>query len=131
MTPEQKIKYAIMVRAGCDMESVTKENVDDVYEDVTSDNCDVYDAANEFREGEITTDVECDWSRHYESRSVAAQMHDGKWVGWTYWYGGGKHGNPEEIDWMDSAYDLSVTEQERTVVVRTFSKITGEKNEAI
>jgi hypothetical protein len=131
MTPEQKIKYTIMVRAGCDMEAVTKENVDDVYEDATSDNCDVYDAANEFREGEITTDVECDWSRHYEARSVAAQMHDGKWVGWTYWYGGGKHGNPEEIDWMDSAYDLSVTEQERTVVVRTFSKTTGEKNETI
>ena len=49
-------------------------------------------------------------------------MPDGSWVGWTYWYGGGKYGEPEAIDWMDDAYDLACTEEEKVVTVRTFTK---------
>lgn len=76
----------------------------------------------EMREGAIETGLPCEHSRHYESKSVAAQASDGSWGGWTYWYGGGKHGEPESIDWMNEAYDLDCKEEEKLVVVRTFSK---------
>jgi len=46
----------------------------------------------------------------------------GDWVGWTYWYGGGKHGEPDAIDWLSDAYNLIVTEEEKLVVVRTYTK---------
>jgi hypothetical protein len=44
------------------------------------------------------------------------------WIGWTYFYGGGKYGEPESIDWMSEAYFLDVAEEEKMVVVRTFKK---------
>jgi hypothetical protein len=73
------------------------------------------DGMYEAREGEIETDVECDWSRHYESKSVAAEV-DGQWVGWTYWYGGGKHGERD-------AYLLDCEEEEVMTIQRTFKKV--------
>lgn len=132
MTPEQKLKWA-MLQIGIDqygfviadafsdvfITEITKENVDDLYEVFRDD---MYDLKNEFREGEVETKVPCDYSRHYESKSVAAKMPDGSWVGWTYWYGGGKHGEPEAIYWMEDAYDLDVVEEEKLVIVRTFTK---------
>lgn len=95
--------------------------VDEVYDDLVERE-EHWDAISETREGTVETNLECDWSRHYESKAVAAQYIDGSWVGWTYWYGGGKHGEPEAIDWMDSAYDLTCTEEEKTVIVRTFAR---------
>ena len=73
----------------------------------------------EVREGEVETEIECEYSRHYESKSVASQIL-GRWVGWTFWYGGGKHAEPEEID-ID-AYFLDCEEEEKMVIVRRFSK---------
>lgn len=60
------------------------------------------------------------YSRHYECTEVAA-MRAGKWVGWSYWHGGGKHGEPEAVDWVDDAYFLDVEESQRTVTVRVFT----------
>jgi hypothetical protein len=75
------------------------------------------------RESGERTGVKCGrFSRHYECVEVAAEMLDGSWVGWTFWYGGGKHGNPEEIPWIEDAYDLNVSEEEKVVIVRTFTK---------
>lgn len=136
MTPQQKIKHAVLLN---DLESrnryndepdtlpeITAENVDAVYDQIDQDgDGEIQDAVNEVREGEVETGIECDWSRHYESKSVAAKMPDGSWVGWTYWYGGGKHGEPEAMEWMDGAYDLTVTEEEKVVTVRTFERTGG------
>lgn len=97
---------------------VTADNIDELYDECE----DKQDVIYEVREGDYETKLPCQSSRHYESKSVAAQAPDGSWVGWTYWYGGGKHGEPEAIDWMDEAYDLEVTEEEKLVVVRTFKK---------
>jgi hypothetical protein len=123
MTPEQKIKQRILLdlvdqgSLSIDPAAITSDNVDELYEDQ-----DVYDLEYEFRQGEVETDLPCEYSRHYESRSVAAQMADGSWVGWTYWSGGGKHGEPESIPWMSEAYELDVKEEEKLVIVQTFSK---------
>lgn len=121
MTPEQKIKYTILTRAERGT-GITAENVDDAYETAKEEAESIYDYEYEFREGEVETGIDCDYSRHYECKPVAAKTPDGSWVGWTYWYGGGKHGNPEEIEWMEHAYDLNVTEEEKLVTVRTFTK---------
>jgi hypothetical protein len=121
MTPEQKIKHTILHHLFSETDivpvAITADNVDDLYDDQ-----DAYDVEYEFREGEVETGIPCEYSRHYESRSVAARMVDGSWVGWTYWYGGGKHGEPESIPWMSEAYELDVKEEEKLMIVRTFSK---------
>ena len=126
MTPEQKLKHAILLRA-VEMENispieipVTAENVDEIF-DGNDAGWELQDARNEMRGGQVETDIDCEWSRNYESKAVAAQMPDGSWVGWTYWFGGGKHGEPEAIDWIDAAYDLICTEEVKTMTVRTFS----------
>ncbi len=100
---------------------ITEETVNDQYDALVS--LDIHwDYESEFRGGQVETRLPSEYSRHYEAKEVAAKCCDGTWVGWTYWYGGGKHGNPEEIEWMDDAYDLDVTEQEKLVVVREFKK---------
>ena len=122
MTPTQKLKWAILV--ACEdyndlAQGVTEENIDDIYEE----NEDlIYDTYYEFREGKVETGIPCEYSRHYNCYSVAAKMPDESWVGWTYWYGGGKHGEPEAIDWMSEAYNLTCKEEEKLVVVQTFTK---------
>jgi len=126
MTPEQKIKHAIMVADAPNndepLPEITAENVDDVW-DARSAEWAMQEAIEEFRSGEIETpDIKTEYSRHYESKAVAAKIPDGSWVGWTFWYGGGKHGNPEEIDWMSEAYDLRVT-GERVVTTLIFEKV--------
>jgi hypothetical protein len=136
MTPEQKVKWIIVKRfyaeAGklYEMPDITDENVDiefDALDDKNPEENEVYpylcDVVSEIRCGDVETGLDTkEWSRHYEAKEVAAQAPDGSWVGWTYWYGGGKHGEPEAIDWMGDAYDLSLHEEEKVVTVRTFMK---------
>lgn len=131
MTPETKIKITILKEI--------LENFDEYPDGLESPNFDneeeclkaynfldnagyVQDYNYEFREGEEETDIPCGLSRNYELKSVASKMFDGSWVGWTYVYGGGKYGNPEEIEWMSDAYDLDITEEEKIVMVKTFKK---------
>jgi len=131
MTPEQKIKHLIILRhfelAGeAPPESITAENVDEIYDDLE----DPWDARNEVRQGMYETEISPPSSRHYETRSVADQLPDGSWVGWTYYYGGGKHGEPEAVDWMEDAYELSVTEVPTVVTVRTWTKLEASSHES-
>jgi len=137
MTPEQKVKLLVLIkRAGLSDEAApegaTAENIDELYDEANDeDDGNLQDARSEVRSGEFETEIQGQYSRHYESKEVAAQMPDGSWVGWTYWYGGGKYGEPEAINWMDEAYEIDCTEEEKMVVVRTFAKKsisqTGEK----
>ena len=125
LTPEQYLKWQMIVEGiergydRCAEVEIDPENIDELWEDLCDE---LQDVKYEFREGEVETDLPCESSRHYESYSVAAKVPTGKWIGWTYWYGGGKHGCPEEIDWMEVAYFLDCQEEEKLVVVRTFSK---------
>lgn len=125
MTPEQKIKWLILAKVAAwekkPAPEYPRDNIDELYNnalewDITCD------ARNAVRYGEVETKLECDWSRHYESEAVATKMPDGSWVGWTRWEGGGKHGEPEAMPWMEDAYDLDCKEEEKLVVVRTFKK---------
>jgi len=125
MTPQQKIKWAILNKDADFLNAphpeVTEKNVDALYEEL-EERVNHWDAMEEIRQSGEPTGLECEWSRHYESEAVAAKMPDGSWVGWTFWHGGGKHGEPEAIDWMSDAYGLECSEEERVVVVRTFMR---------
>lgn len=68
------------------------------------------DSIEEFRSGQFDTGLPSQSSRHYSCREVAAQLSDGTYVGWTYWFGGGKHGEPSSVPWIEEAYELEVTE---------------------
>lgn len=125
MTPEQKLKWICIAALEFDGKPsvIDASNVDDIYEALEDDDDgSLQDAREELREGSVETGLQTEWSRHYESKAVAAQAPDGTWVGWTYWYGGGKHGDPQSIDWMDQAYNLNCAEEEKLVTVRTFTK---------
>jgi hypothetical protein len=123
MKPETKLKYAILDLAATWNDEVlpdnlTEEQVEE-YWDVSEY---LEDAISEVRCSGIETDLPGQYSRHYESEEVAVQCPSGDWVGFTYWHGGGKHGEPEAIDWMEHAYDLNCVEEEKLVVVQTFTK---------
>lgn len=127
MTPEQKIKKEIVLKAikHNDIKfgkEIDESNVQTAYQMLIDEDLHL-DYRNEMRVGSFKTEVESDYSRHYESKSVAMKMADGSWLGWTYWYGGGKFGEPEAIDWMNQAYELNCEEKEKVVIVRTFEKI--------
>jgi hypothetical protein len=124
MTPEQKIKWLVLAKIasweGNKPPEYPLADIDKVYAQLTQR---PWDAENEIREGNAETNLKCDFSRHYESKGVASKLPDGTWVGWTYWYGGGKHGEPEAIDWMEDAYDVKCVEEQKMVTVQTFSKV--------
>ena len=71
--------------------------------------------------------IDPDYSRHYETRSVASEMFDGTWVGWTYYYGGGKHGQPEEMGWIRNSYEVTFIDEVKTITVRNFTKVEVDK----
>jgi hypothetical protein len=101
--------------------SLNGDNIDEIYPTYLKDN-DIYDAIDEIRQGETETNIPPPYSRHYESKSVASKALDGTWIGWTYYYGGGKHGQPGEVEWIEHAYNLTCTEEEKVVTIRIFSK---------
>ena len=126
MTPEQAVLHLILLRHAEFSGTVIPENptgdqVVELYGELV-ENDEHWEAMSDVREGEAETDIEATFSRHYESKSVAAKTPEGRWVGWTYWYGGGKHGAPEEIEWLENAYFLDCKEEQKTVTVRTFTK---------
>lgn len=142
MTPENKIKKQIIFnfkKYGNILEDydgnqidldkfdlTTDENVDEAY-DLLVENDGHHDLECEMREGEVETNIPSEYSRHFESKSVATKLSDGSWVGWTYWYGGGKHSEPGSVEWMPYAYNLTMTEEEKLVTIQTFTKV--EKDE--
>lgn len=131
MTPAQKLKLAILFKAKTFDDSIRLDAaalsidgalVDKVYDELDEQDL-LQDARNEIREGQVETELETDYSRHFEAKAVAMKTTDGSWVGWTFWFGGGKHAEPEAIEWIDEAYDLDCKEEEKTVTVQTFTKV--------
>ena len=100
---------------------MTADRIDEKYDELVYLEED-QDARNDVRCGEFETGLPAGYSRNYESKSVAIKI-AGKYVGWTYWFGGGKHASPEEVDWMEDVYFLDCVEEEKVVTVRTFTKV--------
>jgi hypothetical protein len=115
--PEKVMQKIIFMATG--VQHADPATVQKTFDEMV-DNDETQDAESELRGGTEVTGLPCDYSRHYESKAVAAQMLDGSWVGWTYWFGGGKHGEPEAVQWIEDAYDVEMTEVQR--VVREFKR---------
>jgi hypothetical protein len=126
MTPEQRIKRHILKEAiehNDDLNwdgDITAHNVDEAWQTVLLDNNAHWDYVSQFRDSGEDTRLPSQWSRNYEAKEVARQLSDGTWVGWTYWHGGGKWGEPEAIDWMNESYDVEVRQETR--IVNVFAK---------
>lgn len=124
MNPSTKLKYAILDLAHIWEHDkplptdLTEEEVEDLW-----DETDVGDAINEIRTSGVYTGLPCESCRHYESDAVAVPCPTGEWVGFTYWYGGGKHGEPEAIEWIEKAYDVKCIEEQKMMTVRTFEGV--------
>ena len=82
-----------------------------------------FGALEDIRESGMTTNIIANGSSYYEVDFVARKF-DGVWIGWEYYYGGGKHANPSgAIDWTGTAIFLDVIEKEVTTIQQTFSKV--------
>lgn len=132
MTAEQKIKLEILKEAlehnpelNWEKGEITEDNINDAYDEILVDNDAHWDFESEFRACGIETELDAPYSRHYECVIRAKKMSDETWVAWPYWYGGGKYSNPEEIEWMEDAFEVNCTEKETVVLVRTFSRVEG------
>ncbi len=129
MTPEQAIKYEILQDAFenkdaiCPGRLITEKNIDGFYEDLLVKKNLHWDYVSDFRCSGEETNIVCGGSRNYETKSVATQLRNGIWIGWIYWHGGGKHGDPGAIPWMEEAYFLECSEHEEIVIVRDFKKV--------
>ena len=137
MTPVHLLKWAILRKAASwgqfelADDPLTPEQIDALYEEHDKD-WGLQDAREEIRASGTRTDVRdpTPWTRgldNYENQSSAMQAPDGTWVGWTYWYGGGKYAEPSAIPWLDYAYALSCEEKQVTITQRTFTKIENPK----
>lgn len=105
-------------------ESVDASNIDEVWDAFQETGYSYWldENLDEIRCSGVSTGLRPrEHSRHYECREVAACL-SSVWVGWTYWFGGGKHGEPEAIDWVSNAYFVDVTEKRKTIKVRTFER---------
>lgn len=126
MTPKQKIKKEILLitqKYDKDIvwEELTADNVDRIYSDVLVEKDLHWDLEQDFRCSGESTNLGAPFNRNYEANQVARKLSDGTWISWTYWYGGGKHGNPEEIEWMNEAREVNVEEEEKLVIIRKFT----------
>lgn len=128
MKPETKLKYAILELAAIwNDQTIATDLTEDQVEELWGEAECLQDATNEIRCSGVNTGLDCDYSRPYESEAVAVKCPSGDWVGFTYWYGGGKWGDPDSIDWMDKAYDVNVIEEQKMVTIQTFSRKGEEK----
>lgn len=121
MTPEQKLIQLIVKlsseRRGEEISLDDWREVEKFYKEK-----DCWEAQSEIRHSGVDTDILCGFSRHYDVESRAVEALDGTWIGYNFYSGGGKFGEPEAIEWIKDAYEVKVVKEEM-VVKRFFEKI--------
>jgi hypothetical protein len=139
MNAEQSIKRHILMSMLTEeqmdeddnLDLSTADGVDAAYEQAAEyagafADTEIIDEVYEFRCSGQETNLPCEVSsRCYESEQVAAKLSDGSYVSWVYWTGGGKHGEPDAIDWMEDAFFVDCEEKQKMVTTYNFSKKTG------
>lgn len=107
LTPSQKLKWTIL-QSPCSGESlvgstveITAKYIDELFE-ASKDELEM----EEERGAEYETSLRAPYNRNYECCIRAREAPDGSWIAWPYWYGGGKHGCPEAIPWIEDAFEI-------------------------
>lgn len=75
---------------------------------------------NSLRGEGVETDLIPPWDLYYSATIRADQTEDGTWIAWPFWFGGGKHGCPEAIPWIEDAFEVESWEEPR--IVRLFKE---------
>lgn len=126
MNAQQLLRKAILLKA------VEFENIEHFEEGLTGDQInelyeqydrwdELADPWNEVRYGGVDCDLPATTSsRHYEIDSKAIKIGD-TWVQFDYYYGGGKHSEPEDFDYIHHAKIVNCEEEEVTVIKYKFS----------
>lgn len=85
----------------------------------------VREVINEFRESGEEIDDKVEQDRYYCYQDVSRKITglDDLYLGWTYYFGGGKYGEPEEVEWMEDCYLLKCKEVEETRIVKVYEKV--------
>jgi len=100
------------------------ETIESVWDELAESE-DLQDSLCEFRgsgQEHVVEYFPLPMSRHYEVETHVRLMSGGQWVAWPYWYGGGKHSEPDGIDWLSDARLIAVTSEiEVKQMVRTFA----------
>jgi len=135
MNAEQSIKRHILMSMLTEeqmdeddnLDLSTADGVDAAYEQAEEytgsfEDTEIIDEVSDFRCSGQETNLTCkEYSRHYESERVAAKLNDGTYVSWVYWTGGGKHGEPEAMGWMEDAFFVDCEEKQQMVTTYNFS----------
>lgn len=104
------------------LEKLNTWNIDAIFDELEYDDA-MQDGRSEVRcSGEEIDLKPTSYSRNYEVDAVAMNI-KGVWVAWDYFYGGGKHSEPESIDWISNARIVSCTEKQVITTKRTFAEI--------
>ena len=127
LTPTQLIKKAILAKSCQFFEDfkpinslATGEEIDAAFQDANDKDV-TQDATEEIRSSGISTGLPAPYSRNYETE-INAHLIDDQWVGFVYYFAGGKHSEPGAIPWMEDAFLLDCKEELITVTKRTFTK---------
>lgn len=97
---------------------------------LTEQGYDPQDARNEIR----TAGIEAPnlWHLAPSSRNFEVDIHCqkiyNKWIAYPYYSGGGKHGYPEEMEWVGHAFFVDCKEEEVVTIKCTFSEIKDANN---
>lgn len=85
----------------------------------------VREVINEFRESGEEIDNKVQQGRYYCYQDVAKKITGSNdlYLAWTYYFGGGKHAQPETVEWMEDCYLLRCKEVKETRVVKVFEKV--------
>lgn len=112
MTPSQKLKKHLITECDGEFPSdvVTGEDIDLYWSQINH----LLDWRWLRSEG-VETDLIAPYDRNYQCRIHASEMEDGTWVAWPYWTGGGKHGDPGSIPWIEDAFEVETWTEPRTV----------------
>ena len=113
-------------------ESITPGNADEIWADVEDSTKygqdwlreSLYEVRGCGEPSNAGPEIDFRMTRHYEVERVAFKF-GGVWVGWLYWHGGGKHGNEEEIDWVQDAVILGLVGETRVVTIKRTFELQG------
>jgi hypothetical protein len=79
---------------------------------------DLYDCINDFRyEYDFVVKYGTSECRYYEAKYVVKEVEPGVFLGWNYYYGGGKHSAPDEIEWLSNLEFVDVVKEIRPMPV--------------
>ena len=113
-----------------DVNEFDDEKIEELYDSTNlyswiGDSDIVREVIHEFRESGEEIDDKVQQDRYYCYQDVARKItgSDELYLGWTYYFGGGKHAQPAEVEWMEDCYLLKCRKVEETRIVKVYEKV--------